>query len=234
MATKSSWAVRLSEKKAIEHKVSSTFVNYWKGEVDRLLAEFGSISEDQRMVLSLIFDYMPYEACNPNIDVHESISFGQTYKLEISKTIWSKKFPTNLCRAFPGKYVFVEGAMKITKDHYGKIFNEASKKRLEALLYEACRAPVDDAQKSFFSFFKGENGSITSKEKQEVVNKLKREVKEQEVMIKFMGENDLHEFRIWYQKLLYSYDMAARKLSDCRARMAAEKNARRLLSGKGT
>jgi hypothetical protein len=214
------WAVRLSEEAAIENKVASSFVGYWKRIKSELESEYYSLSGEEKENICAVYDAIghvtPY---NP----HTVRAPGDKKKVRhyLYNTGPSGARRWSLHDAVPERFHSLD---EIPDAKFSERFNPMKTERLRADLRKWLETETSDA---LFSF------RTPTWEKEKAIADLEEAIELNQRVCDLLKKGGVDQVRIRFQKMIQRCGEASQNYQSAKARMNAEKEASRLLEGRG-
>lgn len=213
------WAVKLSEKAAQEKQVASSFVSYWKQVLADLDVEHDSIDENGKEQLCHVFEAAANVARFPST----SVNFPSD-ELKVGNYLYARKKVRRwwLHDAIPERFHSVP---EISDSDYQRIYNVSARLQLIKQLNETkARQPKDGV----FSY-----DGFGSWDKERLIARLESDIAVNWTICRLLERGGVDRLRMDYQDMFSRHGHAQLCLRAAQARSRAEKDARRLLDGKG-
>lgn len=214
------WAVKLSEKAAQEKQVASSFVSYWKQVLSDLDVEHDSIEDQRKEQLCHVYVAAANVCRFPSTAV---IYPGDERKVENYLYGTGKARRWWLHDAVPQRF---HGIPEIPDSEYQRVYSVSARLQLIKQLNETkAKQPKD----GFFSY-----DGFGSWDKERLISRLERDITVNWTICRLLEQGGVDRLRMAYQGMFSRHGHAQSCLFAAQARAKAEKEARRLLAGKGT
>ncbi|BCA31261.1 hypothetical protein [Metapseudomonas otitidis] len=213
------WAVKLSEKAAQEQQISSSFVGHWEAVLKSLDAEFDTISEAMKERVSHVFEAALH--CGTFHQFEPSYPDDET---KVGDYLYGRKKVRRWCYhdAVPQRF---HQLADIPDSAFQARYSVSARLELIKRLNEVKSTEVSD--RAFFAT------GIASWEKERRIADLEHQIAVNWTICRLLEKGGVDGVRRDYQGLFERHRRASSNLAAAKARLAAEKDARRLLAGQG-
>ncbi|HBO3957640.1 hypothetical protein P3C80_30665 [Pseudomonas aeruginosa] len=212
------WAVKLSEKAAQEKQVASSFVSHWKQVLADLDVEHDSIDDQRKEQLCHVYEAAAILGRFPSTVVKfpdDDRKVGNYLFKRLKLRRWW------LHDAIPERFHYLPD---IPDSDYQRLYNLRERLRLIQQLNETKARPTNDG---FFS------GGFCSWDKERIVARLEHDIAVNWTICRLLEHGGVDRLRTDYLDMFRRHQHAQSCLGAAQARARAEKDARRLLAGKG-
>lgn len=213
------WAVKLSEKAAQEQQISSSFVGHWESVLKILDAEFDAINEAMKERICHVF-----EAALHCGSFHQSVPSYPDDKTKVGDYLYGRKKVRHWWYhdAVPQRF---HQLPNIPDSVFQARYSVSTRLELIKRLNEV--KAMETSDRAFFA------SGVASCEKERRIADLEHQIAVNWTICRLLEKGGVDDVRRDYQGLFERHGRASSNLAAAKARLVAEKDARRLLAGRG-